>query len=291
MTIAALAVACIGASSGAAAALRAVPPAGGRPGLDVRGGERTPVPGDVRSARHALAERLGIEAHVATDPVGGGIRVLNRTDGFLSGRHAGDPADVALAWVRDHAGVFGLTDAQIAALRPTARSTSNDGVTHLTWAPYRDGIPAYDGELRVDVTRDGRVVSASGPPLGGLAPDATAPRLSAGEALAAAQADVGARTSIPRATQHAGAQRVTTFANGDRASLVVFPSPAGDRLAWRLTVAGGDPYVYDEVVDAANGDVLARHSLTDFAVAHADVYPYRAPQPAGPRSRSTSVRG
>jgi len=260
----ALAAGALGLAATPAAAIQASRPSGGRPQLDVRSGQRTPVPAGVLGARHALAQRLGIEGHVSTDP-GGGIRVLDRTDGFLSGPHAGDAAAVALAWVRANAVVFGLAGAEIDALRLADRTTSNDGVTHLTWAPVSHGVPAYDSALRVHVTRDGRVIAASGPPLGGLSIPSAAPQLTASQALGAAQADVGATTSIPRAATRAGVQRPTTFANGDSARLVVFQSPTGDRLAWRLTVAGQGPYLYDEVVDAATGQVLARHSLTDFA--------------------------
>ncbi|HEU4703017.1 MAG TPA: M36 family metallopeptidase, partial [Conexibacter sp.] len=248
-----------------ATALQAAAPAGARPQLDVRSGERAAVPAGVRAARHALAQRLGIEAHVATDPVGGGIRALARTNGFLSSPRAGDAADVALAYVRAHAVAFGMSDADLAALRLAWRATSRDGVTHLTWVPVRGGIPAYDSALRVHVTRDGRVAAASGPALGGLSLPTATPRLTAAQALGVARNDVGAKAALPRAATRPGPQRRTTFSNGDAARLVAFESPSGDRLAWRITVAGKDPYVFDEVVDAATGELLARRSRTDFA--------------------------
>lgn len=239
-----------------AAAFQASRPAGERAPLDVRGGERAAVPASVSAARRALAERLGIEGRLATDPVGGGLRALSRSDGFLSGPRAGDAVDVALAFVRARADVFGLDQADLAALRLTDRSTSNDGVTHLTWTPFADGVPAYDAALRVHVARDGRVVAASGPPLGGVSISSAVPRLTASQALATARSDVGGATT-----------------GDDRARLVVFDAPGGDRLAWRLTVAGRDPYVYDVVVDATSGELLARRSLTDFA-SNAPVYEY-----------------
>jgi len=270
----AIAIAALALGAAPAGAIRAGQPAGARPQLDVRSGERTPVPAAVSGARHAFVERLGIEAHLATDPVGGGVRVLDRTNGFLSGPQAGDPAAVALAWVRAHADVLGLTAAQIDALQLVDRTTSNDGVTHLTWAPVSGGIPAYDSELRVHVDREGRVVTASGPPLGGLAISSATPALSASQALEIAQNDVGGAGGLPRGIAHAGAQRRTTFSNGDSARLVAFDAPSGDRLAWRVFVAGEEPYMYDEVVDAATGEVLARRDLTRFAVSNASVYEF-----------------
>jgi subtilisin-like proprotein convertase family protein len=239
----------------------------------VRASESAAIPAATRAARTALAERLGIESQVASDPVGGGLRSLGRTDGFLSGPQAGDPATVALDFVRAHESAFGLTDADLASLRLAARYRSNDGVTHLTWVETSRGIDAYDSELSVHVAADGRVIAASGPPLGGLSLASAAPRISASQALGVAKDDLGAPMTFPAAHARAGAARRTTFANGDEAHLVGFASPGGDRLAWRLTVAGQGPYLYDEVVDATTGAVLARHSLTDFAsVAHVFFY-------------------
>jgi subtilisin-like proprotein convertase family protein len=277
----ALAAALLALAAGPAAAIRAGGPSGARPQLDARSGERASVPASVHGARHALAERLGIEAHVSTDPVGGGVRAIDRTDGFLSGPHAGDPAAVALAWVTAHADAFGLSAGDVAALRLTEHTTSTDGVTHLAWVPQRGGVPAYDSALRVHVTRDGRVLAASGPPLGGLSLRTTAPRLTASQALGVAQNDVGAPAALPRGVTRPGAERTTSFGNGDGASLVAFEAPSGDRLAWRVTVAGKDPYWYEEVIDAATGELLARRSLTDFAVSNASVFEYHPGAAAG----------
>lgn len=269
----ALAITALAAGATPAAAIRAGAPAGARPQLDVRGGQRARIPASVSGARHAFVEQLGIESHLSIDPVGGGVRVLDRTNGFLSGPQQGDAADVALAWVRAHASVFGLTAVQIDALQLVDRFTSNDGVTHLTWVPTSHGIPAYDSELRVHVDREGRVVTASGPPLGGLSIPSATPGLSAAQALEAAQNDVGGAGGLPRGVAHSGAQRRTTFSNGDSVRLIAFDAPSGDRLAWRVFVAGEGPYMYDEVVDASAGEVLARRNLTRFA-ANASVFFY-----------------
>lgn len=268
-------------AAGAAAPHALRPPSAARRPLDVRSGERAAVPATTAAARAALTRRLGIESQVATDPVGGGLRALGRSDGFLSGPAPGDPADVALAYVRAHASAFGLAAADFDGLRLVARYRSNDGVTHLTWLETSGGVPAYDSRLSVHVTADGRIVAASGPPLGGLTLSSTVPRLSASQALGAAKADLGAPLRFPAAHARPGVERRTTFANGDSARLVGFATPGGDRLAWRLTVAGQAPYLYDELIDAASGAVLARRSLTDFAVSNAQVFDYHPGAAAG----------
>jgi len=276
----------VGATGAPAAPGQLNGPAGARPQLDVRAGQRTPVPGAVHAARMALARRLGIEGFVSGDPVGGGLRSLVRTDGFLTGPRtggAGGPATVALAFVRAHATAFGLDAAALAQLRLVARYRSGDGVTHLTWLPYSHGVPAYDGDLSVHVAADGRVVAAGGPPLGGLSLASATPSLTASQALGVAQRDVGASAGFPAAHAGAGPERRTSFANGDDARLVGLPAPGGDRLAWRLTVRGEGPNVYDEVVDARTGSVLVRHSLTESVVSNASVYDYH-PDAAPPHT-------
>src|SRR5215218_3445 len=277
MLATAMAVGMFAATAVPAAAVQAGTPAGARRQLDVRDGVRTPVPEDVRDARHELTQRLGIEAHVGTDPVGGGIRVLDRTDGFLSGPRAGDPADSALAYVRAHADVFGLSDADLAALRLSDRSTSNDGVTHLTWVPESGGVPAYDSALRVHVAQDGSVAAASGPPLGGVAVASARPQLTASQALAIAQTDVGAPVALPRSTTRPGPQRLTALATGS-------PGASPSRAAIRTsTTRSSTP------APAACWHATRSPTSRFRAPTSSRTTPMRPP--AAPRSRSTSVRG
>jgi hypothetical protein len=67
-----------------------------------------------------------------------------------------------------------------------------------------------------------------------------------------------------------GSERLTRFADGQRAGLTVF----GERLAWRVLLRGDSRHVYDAVVDATNGDTLYRVNLVREATALAfDNYP------------------
>ena len=79
-------------------------------------------------------------------------------------------------------------------------------MTTVRWRQAVDGIPAADSELRVNVTRDGRVLSVLGAPAHDLDP-ATTPTLTAGEAVRAVQDDVGVYRSLPRDRGPAGATR------------------------------------------------------------------------------------
>jgi subtilisin-like proprotein convertase family protein len=249
-----------------AAALAVAPgPAPGKGALDARAGDRAPVPAATADARDALDRRLGPQSTLSADPVTGGLRNVGRTDGFLTGPSDEDAATIALDYVRDNATAFGLDGADIATLRPAAPSTSPDGITHVTFQQRTDGIPAYDSALSANVAADGRLLSLTGAPVHDLQPPATDPPLGPAAARSAAQRDLGLTPDGDAGTVGTDAVRTTTFPDGDRASLVTLADPDGDRLAWKLTVDGEAPYMYEMLVDAATGAILGRHSLTEFA--------------------------
>jgi subtilisin-like proprotein convertase family protein len=246
-------------------------PAPGEPSFDARAGDRATIPAATQDARTALAKDLGPQATVSADPVTGGLRSVGRADGFLTAPSGADAATVALGYVRDHAAAFGLDGADIASLKLQSRSTSSDGVTHLAFAQLDHGVGAYDSALTANVTADGRLVNAGGAPVHDLAAPSTDPPLGPAAARAAAQRDLGLTPDGDPGTVGADPARTTAFGGQDRARLVTLADPGGDHLAWKLTVAGKAPYVYEVLVDAATGTVLTRHSLTDFLSSSADV--------------------
>ena len=114
-------------------------------------------------------------------------------------------------------------------------------MTTVRWRQAVDGIPAADSELRVNVTRDGRVLSVLGAP-------AARPRRR--HDAGADRGRGGARgpgrrrrvyRSLPRDRGPAGATRATRYADGTTAALALF---AG-RLAWRVTYRAASDAVYD----------------------------------------------
>ncbi|HEY4098432.1 MAG TPA: M36 family metallopeptidase [Baekduia sp.] len=233
--------------------------------FDARSGEQADVPAATTTARRTLRRDLGPQAAFADDPVTGGLRSVGRTDGFLTGRSSSDPETIGLGYVRAHAAAFGLDAGDLAQLQPATRSTSPDGITHLTWRQLDNGVPAYDSALFANVAADGRLINVGGSPTHDLAPPATDPPLGPGAARAAAQRDLGVPTDNATADIGTDPARTTTFSTGDTATLVTLADPDGDHLAWKLIVDGIDPYLYEVLVDAATGAVLTRHSLTDFA--------------------------
>ena len=255
--------------------------------LDSRVNDVATVPESTQDARDAFPRQSG-GATVDDDPTTGAVRSVSSTDGLLTGASTLDDATIGLDYVRNHLTLFGIDDTDLASLSLAARYTSPNGVTHVTWRQTSHGLDSYDGLLTANVARDGSVVNVTGSLVHGLDPGTTTPGLSASDALAAAQRDLGVSASAPAASSPTGTDQRTKFSNGDNAHLVAFADEDGDRLAWRLTVAGADPYIYDEVVDAASGKILARHSLTDLANA-ASVYDFHPGAAVGGTAHPTDL--
>jgi hypothetical protein len=170
-------------------------------------------------------------------------RTLARRDGFLTRPSRRPARQVALSFVRRNAAALGLREDDLEGLELARSYSSGAGVRHLLWAQTFDGVPAVDGELRANVTADGRLISLGGVPRPGLAPATTTPRLSEARGAATAAAAVGAAPGQVA-----------------RSGLAVFGGPGAGRLAWRSLVIAPDG-AWDVIVDAADGHTLRAHDL------------------------------
>ena len=237
--------------------------------FDSRGGKS--ASSAARAARADLERSLGPQGIVAPDAKAAGVRRVARTDGFLTGASSRDAATIALDYVRSHRGAFGLGEDDLAALTVTSRYVSPDGVTHVAYVQTDRGIRAYDNVLYANVTESGRLVNIGGAAVAGLGVRSANASIGAGRALRAARDDVGATTVALNATEGGGPERPTTFSNGDTARLTLFGDATSTRLAWLVTLVDDHSLMYESVVDAHSGTVLARRGLTEF-VSNASVY-------------------
>ena len=215
--------------------------------------------GQERAAGAALRDRLGRFGLVTGEPRTGTPRAVAKLDGFLTGRSAASAADVALGYVRDREGVFGLDRGDLDTLR-LARSTRADGVEHLTWEQRYRGIPSADTQLQAAVSASGRLLSVTGAPAPDLAVASIEPAVSAERAYAAV-----AHAKVAVSRRAGGAERVTTFADGGRAALALYQDGDGARLGWRVLAPVSSSEVYDAIVDTGNGMVVRRNNRVDFA--------------------------
>jgi extracellular elastinolytic metalloproteinase len=238
------------------------------------------------AATASLREALGNEGILSLDPLTSTARSVGRTDGFLTGPSSASAASVALAYVSANAGALGLSSGDLGTLRLARDYVDIGGTHHLSWVQYASGIPLFGNGLRANVTSDGRLINVLGSPVSALAAPSTSPGIGASQALAAAKTQIEA-TLIPVEGIDAGdASHTTTFRGGDTASLVLFQTVNGTRLAWQTTVnAEQDSFVH--VIDAQTGRVLYRRSLVNYAnPGHASVWEFY-PNAPGPSAAGT----
>jgi hypothetical protein len=219
------------------------------------------------AARRSLRNRFGRQAHLQVDAITGTPRSFQRLDGVLAGPSSGSPASVAIRYARANAAALGLSDADFGSFgsAPAAR-TSRSGVTTVRWRQYVDGVPTYDNGLRVSLGRGNRIVSVQGAPVHDLQVSSLVPRLSAEQAMAALQRNVGIARDVRVMSRSSSARRTTRFSSDDTAQLVLFQLASGTRLAWSLSYRARSDAAYTAVVDATTGRVLRRGNLTKFAV-------------------------
>jgi Zn-dependent metalloprotease len=166
--------------------------------------------------------------------------------------------------VSANAAALGLASSDLGSLRLARDYVDIGGTHHLSWVQYASGIPLFGNGLKANVASDGRLINVLGSPVSGLSAPSTSPGIDASQALATAKTQIEA-TLIPVEGIDAGdSTHTTTFTGGDTASLVLFQTVSGTRLAWQTTVnAEQDSFVH--VIDAQTGRVLYRRSLVNYA--------------------------
>ncbi|HEX5618487.1 MAG TPA: M36 family metallopeptidase, partial [Solirubrobacteraceae bacterium] len=214
------------------------------------------------------------QASVQVDALTGTARNVQRLDGALTTPAAGDRAAIAMRWVQSNRTALGLSAADLDTLRLSDRSVDKgSGFTYLRYRQFFRGIPTFDGGLRVNLDRGGRILNVTGAPVSDLSVPSIDPALSGTEALRALQENVDVRRAIDVKSGPDGVRQVTRFARGDFARLVLFDGPDGTRLAWHVVYRATSLALYDAVVDATTGKILFRQNLTKFDQATQTVFP------------------
>ena len=222
----------------------------------------------------SLRRELGEQGVVQLDALTATPRFVGRLDGFLTGPSSRPASAIALDYVRAHAGVFGLSAAELAQLTLSREYVSIDGTRHLTWLQSANGVPLFGNGLKASVTARGELVNVLGSPVANLRAPRISPTLAAGTAVGAALRDAGGTLLPVTSTVAADAVRTTRFASGDQASLVLFHDLAGTHLGWQVTAHVDEAHAYVDVIDAGSGSVLHRQSIVDHATGLAwDWYP------------------
>ena len=186
------------------------------------------------------------------------------------------PLVSAFNYLTEHAGRFGLTQADLADAIVTDHYRDADiGITHIYLRQSANGLAVENANINLAVADDGRVLSAAGGFVADLAsrlPAGTpAPTLSASDAVIRAAAALGVTLS---------GQPVMTDTLGGVAAVTVFSAPelsldaitarlhymatddGGVALGWQMVVRTADlDHWYDLSIDGATG---AMNSLSDW---------------------------
>ena len=211
-------------------------------------------------ARVALARRLGTQGVIQSDPVTGTLRMVGRLDGYLTGPSADAASAVGMGFVSRHLAAFGLTKADLRTFHLRQDYVDIAGTHHVSWTQSKRGVAVFHNGLRANVTEDGRLVSLTGSPVHAIRIASVTPRIAADAAIRSARTDAGAVAA-------AGT-------SADSATLVLFPTGRGVRLAWRTLTWPSTQQLVLSVVDATTGSVLYRQSLTSDATGTATAWEF-----------------
>ena len=192
---------------------------------------------------------MGTQGVIQSDPVTGTLRMVGRLDGYLTARSTRPARTIGMGYVRSNRAAFGLTNADLKTFRLRQDYVDIAGVHHISWTQSKHGVEVFHNGLRANVTSDGRLLNITGSPVHDIRVASTIPSIGSDDAIRAARVDGGAT--------------VVTAQSSDSASLVLFPTARGAQLAWKTFTWPNTQQLNLSVVDATDGSVLYRQSLTD----------------------------
>ena len=226
----------------------------------------------------ALAQRATDTPALKVDrsPLTGGAEVVRGARGYITAPDPGKSAtDLALAFLRGNAALYGISQKQAANLKVLGESKSpKNGMRMVRVEQAVHGLPVFQSEVRVIVDREGRLIRT----VGRLVPGADesvvpSPRglISAQEGLQSAMASVGIELDATRmnlrnsSPSGFSAEVVTNDPRINRpvtSRVVYFPLGEGVLVpAWsQVTILSG-PEAYYSVVDGRTGTLLFRKNL------------------------------
>ncbi len=207
---------------------------------------------------------------------------------FLTGPHAGDAKEIATTYLLAQRENLGLTEQDLAdMLVQDHYSSSRSGITHIYWRQRLDGVEVWNGDLAINVARDGSIINLNNgfvSDLAGKVQDRS-PRISQETAVAMAAQALGLtlRSPLTQVESFGGPDLKVVFSDGgiSRREIPVrlIYQPSEDRqsvrLAWDLSIERNDaPDWWSMRVDALSGELLSRYNW----VSHAAQEGARAPQ-------------
>ncbi|WP_137844451.1 M36 family metallopeptidase [Microbacterium sp. 2FI] len=238
---------------------------------------------------------------VMVDAASGRV-IADPTVGALTEASAAAAADIALGYLRENAGDFGLTAEAASGLYVHKEVKLSNGSSAVHVGQRIDGLRVRGAVMTAVVAADGRLLSAAG----FLAPGdgtGTTAKLTAQVAIDAAADAQDAEASRPlreAATKAPAAKEYpNVYAEGltqpapITAELVWYPDENGTalRLAWLTDIESSGQAWFESVVDANTGEVIEQQSRYAHAAPEGDVFREEHPEAAGATRQTTSFSG
>ncbi|GEM75552.1 M36 family metallopeptidase [Vibrio sagamiensis] len=237
------------------------------------------------------------QVQVKHDKRYGTTRVLYNKTGYLTEANpAQTSSDTVDNFLSEHKALLGLSTLDIQNVVQQINTTETSGTERHYLNQKHHGLDVVNAILQVNLNRDGRVISVNNtftPYIDSIVPTKEAPVVSAQQAIINGSRALGVSVGyLPKIeTQNRLADDMATVLSSPSASirpikakLVYYPIKARDiRLAWNfLLVMKGHKHVYDVMVDAKTGEVLAYFDQVDYDSYEVFPYPVESPSHATP---------
>ena len=202
------------------------------------------------SETRALQASIPGQAIFDIDGTTGTVRILERLDGYLTGKSNLKPTRVVTKYLDANHDALGLTKSDLKTFKLKRDYKDIEGVHHLFWIQRIGGKTVFGNGLTAAVTKDGRLLTLGGSPVSKahLPAPANTKIESGSQAIADARASLGATDAV------AGPS--------DSAEQVLFVTPRGSYVGW-LTTIMSVRHPATQVVDSVSGRLLYRNPLTN----------------------------
>lgn len=238
--------------------------------FDVRNVVNRILPTDVQlDAANALIQSAGAGVKIEWNSMFGTPSTIMKEKGYLTAPSSQSAKDIARSWLKEHAALYGLSEAEIDSLVVVRDyALPGTGLHPVTFQQTFDGIESvYGGRIIVAVNKDGQILSVTGNASRskGLVADF---KLSAAEALnKVVKLEAPSIEFIPTLLGTEKGWDVFDGANvlptKQRVKKATFVTEDGVRPAYRVLFIEEINEGYEVVIDAATGEKLYKRSLVD----------------------------
>ena len=206
---------------------------------------------------------------------------ISNPAGYLTAPSAAPAEEIARSFVRQWSEVFRFDENNLNNLKLMSRAVTPEGTTVMLFQQQENNLPVYHGEVLVNVSKSGQIISVGGdsfPRLNVTNTAAISPATAV--SLAATGLGVNGFTPISLGTakilttfgdltpEYAAGQKFdrSVFTDDIDVQTVIFPLGDTGRIAYKfnLTSALYHNIIWMNIVDAQTGAILKRTSLTSY---------------------------